>query len=227
MKKIWSTDGKDIVKELAVLRDDKSIITLCLKGQKNRAVVLRAIEEKRNHHLLVFEKQDEGEISKETCLFFYTPTEYLTRGFQGQPLKDIGKLFSLVAPHEIFEIGKRTFPRVSTPNDSRANFTLKGKTKIFNSQVIDISLEGAMLKGVVPPDLAKGDVTGPITMTLNMEFGSDETRVQVAESTVVNIIDIKDSKEKKVCLHFSSKDANQSDLEPYIDLRVIEENVCG
>jgi len=136
---------QEIVKELQKLCDDREIVTLCLKGQKNRGITLKAIEEKRNYYLLVFQKHDDLEIAKEPCLFFYRPAEYLTRGFQGKPLKDIGKLFSMVAPSEIFEIGMRKFPRVSTPNSSRATFCQRGKTRIFPCNVIDISLEGAMV----------------------------------------------------------------------------------
>lgn len=226
MRTIWSSDSKIILEELSKIKAKGAALTFCLEGQKSRAIFLKTIETRAGKNFLVFEKKESYSVSGQRCLFFYKPTEYQTRGFQGVPEKETERFFSFLVPPEIFEVGKRRFPRVSTPHSS-ATFSQKGKTKLFHCTVLDVSLEGAMFSGNVPQDLKKGDVVGPVTMSLLMKFGSDETHVQVAEATVMNVISADGITEKKVGFHFHEDAASQATLSPYIDIRLIEDSVKG
>lgn len=226
MRKIWSADSKTILEQFTKLKDTGATFTLCLEGQKNCGVLLKTVEEKAGKYFLVFEKNGEVSVAGRQCLFFYKPTDHQTRGFQGIPEKETERFFSFLMPVEIFEVGMRRFPRVSTPN-STATFSQQGRTKLFHCKVLDVSLEGAMFCGKVSPDLKKGDVVGPLTMNLSMKFGSDETHAQIAEATVMNVISAEGITEKKVGVFFHKNAATQATLSPYIDIRLIEDSVKG
>lgn len=216
-----------IKQELQRLKNEGIPMTLCQKGTANQVVKVREMLEKKTFTLVVFEKGGEHPISREVCLFFYKTLDFITRGFQGAIIENIGNNFSMAVPSEIFELTLRKFPRVSTPDNSQASFTQVNKTHIINCNVLDISLQGAMLAGNSRMSFKKGDEIGPITLDLFLSLGSNETRVQIKRATVMNVIVSQDGTQTKLGVFFAKDEVNQDDLENYIDIRTIEESVIN
>ena len=227
MRKVWSDDANEIIAEITSLIDQKATLTLCVKGEKNRWVRPKSIEKQQVPPSIILQKSDDLEILKTSCLFFYRPTSYLTRGFQTRPFKESGKLFAMPLPKEIFEISLRRFPRVSTPEGSKVQFSQEGKARIFKCSLMDLSLEGALLTGEIGTTIRPGDKIGPITMHLCLSFSTEVTVVNVPEATVMNVVESEESAEKTIGIHFHKTDPCLHELEPYIDIRSLELQVKG
>ena len=227
MRKVWSDDVNEIIAEITSLIDRKATLTLCVQGEKNRWVRPTSIDKRQNSPSIILQKSDKLEIPQTSCLFFYRPTSFLTRGFQVRPHKEAGNLFAMPLPKEIFETSQRRFPRVSTPKGSDARFSLQGKTRIFKCSVLNVSREGALLVGEIGTTIKRGDKIGPITMHLGLSFSTEVTVVNVPEATVMNVVESEESAEKTIGIHFHKTDPCLHELEPYIDIRSLELQVKG
>ena len=225
MKKVWADAPKVIVKEIKTLKKQKTPLTLCRKGEKNITTSLMALKKQDDQYVMAFSKNDAVEVSKEACLIFYKPAPHITRAFQGAPLVNTDKFFTMACPKTIFELSLRKFPRVSTPPPSKISFSKQGKSLPVHCDLLDISLAGAMMIGEFPSSMKTGEQVGPIVVNLHLTFSSEIETVQIKKATIMNIIDTDDGYLKKVGLHFNEKDANQINLEPYIDIRIVEESV--
>ena len=226
LQEIIITDPEQIQKEIKGLFENKIQLTFYQKGCKPQAVFAKGIDKKAaKTPLLVLFKPKEFEARQEMCNIFYRLEGQYMRGFQAVPHKEAKRFLALELPNDIFQIQLRKNPRVKTPPDSRVMFSQVGKQRLILTNLLDISLGGAKLRGRITANIKKGDIIGPLSLTLCMKnFKLDETTLNIYKAKVIRIKEIGgDEQETELAISYKLNEKEQMPLEDYMHIRDLED----
>lgn len=226
MRERWSDNQTEIQEELEAFLDGETPFSLFEKDQPPRKVFLRRIEQQEGKHLLIFVKSSAFRISNPQFAFlFYQKGYNPMRGFQIQPFREDDRFLLVPLPAEIFQVQRRKFPRFEALRDSNASLLFKNKARVYSSKIIDVSQEGALLRGNFSANVKVGDVISPLSLVLFPNNPSlKEFKVQIPEAKVMRLVDLGNDI-RELGIHFLLKGDHLETLQEYIDIRTIEDAV--
>ncbi len=222
MKETWSTDSAVICAELQKNSDEQVALTLLGPELSPTFVTIRSILEEQGQLLVEFEKPDGLDIQGEMFVFYRRNDQQLMRGFALSEIRQTSRFFRAAMPEAIFEVQRRQFPRIYVAKGSSLTFALKASRRIFQAEVIDVSMEGVKIFGALG-GVKEGSVLTPLTLTLCFDDRrSADMVVNIGKAVVVREIRVMEKVE--LSFHFQSKEADDL-LEEYLELRLMEQEV--
>lgn len=224
MKQLWIDDQKLIGAEIERLIQQK-IPLFCLRPDRKETakLLISGTTCQKNQTMLVLNHPHQPTCNKPTCLFYYHFANEPLRLFECHRVKKIDKYLGLILPKEIFEIQRRRYPRVPTPNNSMATFSFERKQRVYHATVEDVSAGGARLQTKIQDIIRKGTVITPLSLNLFQRFRiGEETRVIIPEATVKWSV-VEGEFTSKMGLHFSLQGSSHETITNYVDLRSLED----
>jgi hypothetical protein len=212
-------DTTEIIAEMKSLADQELGLVLARPGEASSTITVHQVLGVAGSVLVEVSKPPELVLDEvEPYYVFYQGQEQgLMRGFFLHFVRQSERFARAELPGEIFEIQRRKFPRVFTPQQSLLTCVLKNSRRLVTAQVLDVSLEGARIFGDLE-GLGRGSVLSPLTLTLYFRARRRApTVINIAEAVVVREVRIKEKAE--VCFHFDKSDSDYQVLAEYIDLR--------
>ncbi len=219
MKCQWSQDRGEIAAELEGLGLDEVSLILARSGDPSCAISVRGLVEEGEDVFVEFDKPptlvlDEGE---PYYVFYQREEQSLMRGFSLHVVRQSERFARAFLPEEIFEIQRRKYRRLYTPQQSSLTCIPKNSQRLLTAQILDVSLEGARIFGDLE-GIGKGSVLAPLTLTL---YFRDRRRppviINVAEAVVVREVRVKEKVE--LSFHFGKADVDYHLLKEYIEQR--------
>jgi hypothetical protein len=222
MKDLWTEDAETIQKEMDSLVENKIQLICGRRGSEN-ITKLPAVGKTvtKNGSVLVLLHPHEPTCSSETCTFYYNSKGNPLRVFECKRVKKAENFVGFEYPKQIFNIHRRKFERVETPNTSVVTFSFHNKQRIHNGTVGDISLEGAKLLVDLPGEIAKGAILCHVTMTICYRISNVQTVLLIPEAQVI-WSKCTNEVTHTIGIKFTLSEKDQDALSNYIDLRLIE-----
>lgn len=222
MKEVWTKDPEEISGEIAMLTEKRSPLTLYQKGKNSHTTTADQIEENDQKKILVLSKDNSFQAPKDACLFLYHPEGEGIRCFKALPVKETETQLKVSFPSEIIRVQRRRHERIISTGMSTVVFTRKGSHNLLTGEVKDISVEGAKITGKFTPNIKKGDLLAPISITLRLRHGNFEEKINVPEATVARTIS---SAEETTGLgiKFLMPVSERERFETYVTLRALED----
>ncbi len=226
MKELWSDDSSVIEQEIQFLIEENKKLICGRRGPGDiKKLSVKCITKTKNGKLLVIHHPHEPTCDQKACLFYYQKKKNNLRLFECEKEKKVDNFLGLKIPTKIFEIHRRHFQRVDTPNNSTASFSIQNKQRIYNGKVEDISIDGAKLLVDIPSKLAKEDIVTNLTLTLFCCFGSDyEAHLHIPQAKVI-WLKCSEGKTNTLGVQFVLKGKDHEKLSDYIELRSLEDSV--
>ncbi|MEW6220319.1 MAG: PilZ domain-containing protein [Thermodesulfobacteriota bacterium] len=221
MQETWSKDPATVMKELRLLIEQVTALIVYCKGGPPRRSLVRDIAEHEGSCYLVLQRPSGWTAEQPISFLLYKPEGQPIRGFSFTVTREAGERIAGPCPQEIFQIQRRRWPRVPAAADSTATLIVPGKTRFSAMAVADVSLGGMRLYGTPAYELKVGDLVGPITLKLMMEYATLDHEITVASAAVVRI-NPRAEGGVEVGLSFTPSDAEAEKLETYINLRGLE-----
>lgn len=223
MKKIWSNNPEEIHQEIERLARQQTPLILSQPDSESQAVTVKAIKKRESHALIILQKLKPFIASQQQGYLFYRPLEIITRLFPLLPVKDSDAYLAAVMPKVIMEIPRRKYPRVDTPYESKAVFTIRDYSKLFQGETKDISQEGSLLRSTFSPTLNNGTILSPVTLSLFVYAAkAPVTEIIVPAAKIVKTFALGDKMD--IALHFTLSGKELDTLEDYIERRLIEDS---
>ncbi len=222
MKRQWSQDTNEIIKELKSLGDHETPLVLARSGESSSPITIRHILGEGGSVLVEIGKAPDLVLDEMESyyVFYQRDPQSLMRGFSLQFVRQSERFARAHLPAEIFELQRRKFPRVFTPPQSILTCIPKNSRKLFTAQILDVSLEGAKIFGDLE-GIGRGSVLSPLTLTLYFrEHRRSPLTINIAEAVVVREVRVQEKVE--ISFHFDQADADQQLLKEYINLRSLE-----
>ena len=227
MKQVWTEEKSKIYSEITDIVSGK-IGLYCVRGnvrRKKRLRVSGTTDLADTGKLLILHHPHDPTCSKESCHFYYHKAGAPLRCFECVRTKRAADYMGYQYPSVIFDIQRRRFPRVETPNDSSATFSFQRKQRIYSAQVLDISLQGIRLAVDYPGEVNAGDILNPISLTLFKRFDTNEEIIIQLEQAEVKRSMGDGEHTNELGLEFKVSGKEEDVLASYIDIRQIEDSV--
>ena len=226
MRECWTEDGRKILKTITRLIKANTPLHLYQKGVPPQTVYAREVINKKKGSLLLLFKPGTNRIKREKCFISFQPKGQPLYGFEGTPLLESEQHIAIAFPEAIYRVQRRKHARVETPGNSRAVFTFKNRRRIHNFQVLDFSMRGARLLGVLHGEVKKGDEIAPISLSLCSRYSDTEEKLTIPAATVTRVKERPDD-ETEIGIFFKVPQDHielADAVELYIQMRMIEDD---
>jgi|GEM_PF-6412920 len=224
MKDLWIEDEAAIQQEVDSLVQNK-VELLCGRRGASNVTKLPVIGKTltKSGPVFILLHPHEPSCDSESCVFYYHSKGNPLRVFECKRLKQADKYVGFEYPKQIYNIHRRKFERVSTPDTSSASFCFAGKQRIFKGTVGDISLAGAKIVADLPGTYAKGTKLSNITLNICYRISKAQVVLVIPEAELIWSKGEKDVT-NTIGIQFTLSVKDNDALANYIDFRIIEES---
>lgn len=224
MKEIWLEDAESIQQEMESLVEQKMEL-ICGRTGKEITTKLKLVGKTttKTGPLFILLHPHDPTCGSEECTFFYHSRGNPLRVFECKRVKKAENFVGFEYPKQIFNIHRRKFERVTTPNNSVVTFSIQRKQRIHNGAVGDISLEGAKLLVNLPGVIEKGVILCHIALTVYYRISKVQTSLTIPEAEVI-WTKCENDVTHTVGIKFVLSEKDTDALSNYIDLRGIEDS---
>ncbi len=226
MKKLLTTDPEEIREELQRIVDKKTTLFCLRQGvKKSRHIYGSGFSWKKDVELLVLYHPHAVNCEKDSCTYYYHTKGSPLRYFTIKKAEKVEKYLRVYLPEKLYEIQRRSAPRVVTPNDSVMTFSVINKQRVFYASVTNVSENGVRCVGDLHAVISPGDSLMPISLSLYSKLLSkEETYLHIPEATVAWSI-IWEERTIEMGIKFDLSGSLKEVLGNYIDCRNVEDSV--
>ncbi len=225
MKKLWSKNTQEITDEIQALINNKSQIIFVNHSGTPKKARAKGMARTKSSNLLVIDYPVQIEDLSKKCLCYYHKKGCPIMGFYCTPAQQTDEYLGVNLPNQIFEIQRRKFPRVTTPNQSVASFSLMNRNRVIHGKVENVSMNGAKIYGDFPTIINKNNTVIPISLSLFQRFKHhQETPIHIPEALVARAEDNK-GRTNGFGIIFDLPGNIQPVMEEYVDFRSMEDTV--
>ena len=225
MKEIHTRDQAVIHSEFESLISNKTQIVFVHQVTKQaKKILAKGTAKVKTGTLLILYYPEEFKNFDAKYLCYYHHDGKPLRGFICKPVKKAQGFLGVEFPKEIFEIKRRAYPRVETPNHSTTTFSIKNKQRVMHGTCLDISIGGARIAGDFRTLIHKKATITPLNFTVFQRFmRNEETTFHIPEATVVRSIG-DDGVTTEIGITYTLPDDLKEKVQEYIDIRSIEDS---
>jgi len=187
MKKIWTSDPKEILTLFSGLVDTAATVTLQLNSNWGMRTRLLKFHYHKGWPYLLLRRPAELESGGHIKSLLFKMKGFPILGCSCTVERETENILALGIPDHVFLFELRRNPRINPLRGSIATFFLKDKARVSICSMENISMGGCKLVGRPTHQIQSDDIVGPCTLSLAGRDALISREVTIDTATIVRL----------------------------------------